>query len=83
MYFEEIRALLRLADAGEPAIAGLATAVLSMVELLRDAEIRAGMAEAMLNAEQTKLGAIRDLIAGRAQDGASSNIVRDIASVLT
>ena len=83
MYFEEIRTLLRLANAGEPTIAGLATAILSMVELLRDAEMRAGIAEAMLDAEQAKLGAIRDLIARRAQDGTSSGIVHDIASVLT
>ena len=54
MYVEEIMALMRYSDGADPVVAKLARAVLALVESLRDAELRAGLAEASLEAERAR-----------------------------
>ena len=52
MYVEEIMALIKFSDGADPVVAKLARAVLTLVESLREAETRAGLAEASLEAER-------------------------------
>ena len=52
MYVEEIMALIKFSDGPDPVVAQLARAVLTLVESLREAEMRAGLAEASLEAER-------------------------------
>ena len=56
MYVEEIMALMRFSDGPDPVVAKLARAVLTLVESLREAELRAGLAEATLEAERARGG---------------------------
>lgn len=80
MYIEEISALMRLAGGGEAVVAKLAQAALSMVESLQDAKTRAELAEALLEAEQAKLAAIRDAVAQAA--GGDSRLAAELAGIL-
>ena len=84
--YEEIKALVRMSDASDAFVARVAKATLSVVEGLRDAEIRAALAEMALATEQARLAAIRDALArfshteiSDAQDPTS--IVREIAAL--
>lgn len=52
VYVEEIMALMKFGDGKDPVVAKLARAVLILVESLREAEMRAGLAEASLEAER-------------------------------
>ena len=56
MYVEEIMALMKFSDGTDPVVAKLARAVLILVESLREAEMRAGLAEASLEAERASHG---------------------------
>ena len=49
-------ALMKFSDGTDPVVAKLARAVLILVESLREAEMRAGLAEASLEAERAAQG---------------------------
>ncbi|MCX8252873.1 protein of unknown function [Beijerinckiaceae bacterium RH AL1] len=59
MYVEEIMALMKFSDGKDPVVAKLARAVLILVESLREAEMRAGLAEASLEAERAANASMR------------------------
>ena len=52
MYVEEMMALVRLSENGDALVADLAKAVITLVEQLRDASLRADFAEASLELER-------------------------------
>ena len=54
MYVEEIMALMRFSDGPDPVVAKLARTILGLVESLQEAEMRAGLAEASLEAERAR-----------------------------
>ena len=60
MDVEEIMALMRFSDGKNPVVANLARAILSLVESLREAELRAGLAEAKLEAERARTAPERE-----------------------
>ena len=82
--YEEIKALVRMSGAGDQFVAAVAKATLSVVEGLRDAEIRAAVAEAALATELARLAAIRDVLAkdGGSENAPFSDTVREIATLL-
>jgi hypothetical protein len=53
--YEEIKALVRMTASSDPFVASVAKATLSVVEGLRDAEIRAATAEAALATERARV----------------------------
>ena len=62
VYVEEIMALMKFSDGTDPVVAKLARAVLILVESLREAEMRAGLAEASLEAERAAHAAAGELV---------------------
>ena len=54
MYVEEIMALMRFSDGPDPVVANLARTILGLVESLQEAQMRAGLAEASLEAERAR-----------------------------
>ena len=63
MYVDEILALVRLAEANQAVVSSLARTILSLVEELRDAHLRADLAEASLDVESGRLQDLRDELA--------------------
>ena len=53
--YDEIKALVRLTASNDPFVASVARATLSVVEGLREAEIRAAKAEAALATERARV----------------------------
>lgn len=53
--YEEIKALVRMTASSDPFVANVAKAALSVVEGLREAEIRAATAEAALATERARV----------------------------
>ena len=62
MQIDVILGLMRMAEDGNKVIAKLAKMVLGMVEDMRDMEVRAGLAEAALEAEKAKVAELQATI---------------------
>ena len=78
---DEIQALIRMTQHGEPFVANIAKATLAVVETRRDAEIRAAIAEAALEAAEARIAALRQVVA--AHDGSDPDeILRQVAQLL-
>ena len=85
MYVEEIMALVRLSELDEAAVADLARTILALVEQLRDASLRADLAEATLEVELKRKGELKHTLARLAGgDLASmSRALMEVAEVVT
>ena len=76
MYFEQIKTLMSLAAGGDPVVANLARVMLAMLEALRDAEMRADLAEALLDARRNTLADIRAILAQATEDNPTDALRR-------
>ena len=81
MYFEQIKTLMALADGRDPVIGGLAKMMLAMLEALRDAEMRADLSEAQLDAKRGTLSAIKAVLV-QAKEDDPTEALRRIVSLL-
>ena len=61
--YEEIKALVRMTTSSDPFVANVARATLSVVEGLREAEIRAAVAEAALATERARMEDMKSALA--------------------
>ena len=84
MYVEEIIALARLSQSDGTVVSDLAQAVLDLIEQLRDASLRADLAEATLEVELRRKGDLKHKIAGfRGTDPESlSGLLHELAEVV-
>ena len=85
MYVDEIMALVRLSEHDEAIVADLARTVLALVEQLRDASLRADLAEATLEVELKRKGELKHKLA-RVEGGdlaSMSRVLLEMAEVVT
>ncbi len=76
MYVEEMMALVRLSEHNEAIVADLAKTVLSLVEQLKDANLRADLAEASLELELKRSGELSHKLS-RSEGGGSPRLPRN------
>lgn len=62
MYVEAILRLMRMTQSSEKVVASLATMALNLVESIKEAETRAGLAEAALEAERAKVAELCEAV---------------------
>ncbi len=85
MYVDEIMALVRLCEHDETVVADLAKTILVLVEQLRDASLRADLAEATLDVELKRKGELKHKLA-RLETGdlaSMSRVLLEMAEVVT
>ena len=85
MYVDEIMALVRLSEQDDVIVSDLARTILALVEQLRDASLRADLAEATLEVELRRKGELKRKLARlEAGDLATmSRVLLEVAEVVT